>query len=124
MRRLFLTAFTLAAALQFSAVPAANAQEGGVVARNVKKAAVHKKPVRSHSQTVVITPRYLTTGTKVSPDEARGANVTADVRFRPTGRNISGYDQVNLRADPYYLPHPQSTVYFDSPLGRKLPGER
>lgn len=123
MRRSLIIALAVVAAFDVSCLAIAQAQESAIVTRNVKKQAVKHGAVRGRSQTVVITPPYLTSGTKVSPGETRGANLAAEPRFRVLGRNVGGFDQVNLRSDPYYLPHPQSTIYFDSPLGRKLPHE-
>ncbi|OQW52549.1 MAG: hypothetical protein A4S15_06845 [Candidatus Raskinella chloraquaticus] len=124
MRRPLLAALSLALAVSLSGVVAAQAQEGAVKARNVKKPATKPVAIRGRTQTVVITPRYLTAGTIVSSDEVRGSVLGADPRFRTTGRDISGYDQVNLRRDPYYLPYPQTSFSFDSPWGGRLLSDR
>jgi hypothetical protein len=80
---------------------------------------------RARTETVVITPRWLTAGPLRSPGEQMYAVPNADARFVSTGRDLPGltYQEPRYR-DPWYLPHPQSTIYFDGPLGRKLPGEQ
>jgi hypothetical protein len=75
--------------------------------------------------TVVITPRYLTAGTQVSPGERRGDVPATDARFRSTAYDLPGMTYGRyVWSDPFYLPGPHTTVEFDSPLGSKLPGER
>lgn len=126
MRRSLVAVLSLALAFSLSGEIAAQAQEGAVKARNVKKARVKPVAIQGRSQTVVITPRYLTAGTLVSSDEVRGSVLNADPRFRSTALDIAGYDQVNLRKDPFYLPHPQTSFSFDSPFsgGNRLLSDR
>ena len=123
MRHLLTVGLSLALVLGLGGLAGAQTSER-IAARNVKKAPVKPVVIRGRSQTVVITPRYLTAGTAVSPGETRGAVLGSDPRYFSTGRNISGFDEVNLRRDPFYLPYPQSSIAFDSPWGSKLPNER
>ena len=126
MRHPVLLAFTMIAALGFSSFEMAQAQSNEIGARNVRRQAQvvkNKKPQRARSDVVVITPRYLTAGTRVGPGETRNSVLNADAQYRSTGRDISGYDLANLRRDPFYLPYPQSSLTFDSPWGRKSPNE-
>lgn len=120
MPRPFFLAVTVLVALGFTGAAMAQTQNTAVGTRNVSKKVVK---TTARTKPVVITPRYLTGGTQVSPDERRGAVVNADPRYRTTARNIAGYDQVNLRQDPFYLPSAAPVLTFDTPFGRKANGE-
>jgi hypothetical protein len=73
---------------------------------------------------VVITPSYLTAGTQVSPGETRAAVPIADARFRSSSYDIPGFTRDRYWSSPFYLPYPHTSIAFDSPLGRRMPGER
>jgi hypothetical protein len=79
---------------------------------------------RRSRSVVVITPRYLTAGTQVGPGEFRAAVPYADARFRSGANDLPGQSLGPYFVDPFYLRHPHTTIAIDSPLGRKLPGER
>jgi hypothetical protein len=80
---------------------------------------------REQRPVVTITPSYLTAGRLVSEGETRAAIPYADARFRSTGYDIPGDGLTRFRADPWHLGGGARAGFsFDSPFGRKLPGEQ
>lgn len=96
---------------------------GAAVVSVPTDADAQSRVVRSRT-VVVITPRYLTAGTQVSPGETRAAVPQVDARFRSVSYDVPGMTTDRYWSHPLYLPHPHATIGFDSPLGRRLPGER
>jgi hypothetical protein len=104
---------------------AALAAGGLSVTAPVGEAEAQTRASREGRTVVVITPRYLTAGTQVSPGERRGDVPAADARFRSTAYDLPGMTYGRyMWSDPFYLPGPHTTIEFDSPLGSKFPGER
>lgn len=73
---------------------------------------------------VVIQPRWMSAGTQVGPHEFRASVPNADARFRSAGFGVHQNGQGFAFSDPFYLPHPRTSIAVDWPFGRKFPGER
>lgn len=67
---------------------------------------------------VIITPRYLSAGTVVSPYEYRASVPDSDARFQPVTNGLTGKFS-DWQQDPFYVPKPQSSRVDLGPLSSK-----
>lgn len=103
----FAVAFAAAAALYAGGIAEADAQS-----RN-----------RARTAPVLITPSYLTAGTRSSEFERREFTLPVTAGYISTGRTLPGRAGNTFTGDAFYNGG-GAILRFDSGLGSKFPGER